>query len=162
MTKLPTDEAVYFADATHEEHQTKPAFGSVRKGSNSAVKTTTGRGRVNIHGAVCLKNFDVPFVEPVTVDGDSAVQLLAKIEANQPSKSLIRVIWDNAAYHRCAAVKKWLSRPKCRIHLIQLPTYCPACEKNSQKWKGFRSQVSDSFASSLTKTFGFWYNESAT
>jgi hypothetical protein len=31
------------------------------------------------------------------------------------------VIWDNAAYHRCAAVKKWLSRPKCRIHLIQLP-----------------------------------------
>ena len=54
MTKLPADEAVYFADAVHPEHQTKPAFGWVRKGSNPAVKTTAGRGRVNIHGAVCL------------------------------------------------------------------------------------------------------------
>ena len=86
MTKLPADEAVYFADAVHPEHQTKPAFGWVRKGSNPAVKTTAGRGRVNIHGAVCLENFDVPFVEPVTVDGDSAVQLLAKIEANTPKQ----------------------------------------------------------------------------
>jgi len=34
----------------------------------------------------------MPFVEPVTVDGDSAVQLLAKIEANNPSKSLVHVI----------------------------------------------------------------------
>ena len=51
MTKLPADEAVYFADAVHPEHQTKPAFGWVRKGSNPAVKTTAGRGRVTIHGA---------------------------------------------------------------------------------------------------------------
>jgi transposase len=180
MTKLASDEAVYFADAVHPEHQTKPAFGWVRKGSNPAVKTTAGRGRVNIHGAVCLENFDVPFVEPVTVDGDSAVQLLAKIEANNPSKSLVHVIWDNAAYHRCAAVKKWLSRPKCRIHLIQLPAYCPHLNPIErlwavlhahvthnrfyptqkqfanailnflrktipEKWKDFRSQVSDNF-----------------
>ncbi|MDT2076242.1 MAG: hypothetical protein RMX26_09660, partial [Planktomarina sp.] len=47
MTKLPANEAVYFADATHPEHQTKPAFGWVRKGSNPAVKTSAGRGRVN-------------------------------------------------------------------------------------------------------------------
>ena len=119
------DEAVYFADAVHPEHQTKPAFGWVRKGSNPAIKTTAGRGRVNIHGALCLENFDAPFVEPVTVDGHSAVQLLAKIEANNPAKSVIHVIWDNAAYHRCDAVKQWLARPDRRIHLIQLPAYCP-------------------------------------
>ena len=35
---------------------------------------------------MCLENFDMPFVEPVTVDGDSAVQLLAKIEANTPKQ----------------------------------------------------------------------------
>jgi hypothetical protein len=27
--------------------------------------TTSGRGRVNIHGALNLENFDVPFVEPI-------------------------------------------------------------------------------------------------
>jgi len=50
MTKLPASEAIYFADAVHPEHQTKPAFGWVRKGPNPAIKTTSGRGRVNIHG----------------------------------------------------------------------------------------------------------------
>ena len=84
MTKLPADEAVYFADAVHPEHQTKPAFGWVRKGSNPAVKTTAGRGRVNIHGAVYLEKFDAPFIKPVNVGGDSAAQILAKIEAPPP------------------------------------------------------------------------------
>ena len=106
LKSLVTNEAVHFADALHPKHQTKPAFGWVSRGSNLAVKTTAGYGRVNIHGAVCMENFDVPFVEPVSVDGDSAVQLLAKIEANNPTKSSIHVMWDNAAYHRRVAVKK--------------------------------------------------------
>ena len=141
MNKLPADEAVYFADAVHPEHQTKPAFGWVRKGAKPAVKTTAGRGRVNIHGAVCLENFDTPFVEPVTVDGNSAVQLLAKIEANNPTKSAIHVIWDNAAYHRCDAVKQWLSRPECRIHLIQLPAYCPHLNPIERLWAVLHAHV---------------------
>jgi len=99
------------------EHQTKSAFGWVRKGSNPAVKITAGRGRVSSHGAVCLENFDVPFVEPVNVDGNSAVQLLAKVEANNPTKSILHVIWDNAIYHRRNTVKKWLSCHEYRVHL---------------------------------------------
>jgi hypothetical protein len=39
---------------------------------------------VNIHGAVNLETFDAPFVEPTTVDGVSAVQLLTKIEERNP------------------------------------------------------------------------------
>jgi transposase len=51
------------------------------------------------------------------------------------------VIWDNAAYHRCAAVKKWLSRPKCRIHLIQLPTYCPHLNPIERLWAVLHAHV---------------------
>ena len=58
-----------------------------------------------------------------------------------PSKSLVHVIWDNAAYHRCAAVKKWLSRPKCRIHLIQLPTYCPHLNPIERLWAVLHAHV---------------------
>ena len=134
LNGLSDDEAVYFADAVHPEYQTKPAFGWVKKGADIAVQTTCGRGRVNIHGAICLENFDAPFVEPVTVDGNSAIQLLAKIEANNPTRSLIHVIWDNAAYHRCEEVKKWLSRPECRIRLIQLPPYCPHLNPIERLW----------------------------
>jgi hypothetical protein len=63
---LEADEAVYFADAVHPEYQTKPSHGWVKARSNPAIKTTAGRGRVNIHGTLNLKTFDTPFVEPTT------------------------------------------------------------------------------------------------
>jgi len=69
LNNLPADEAVYFSDAVHPEYQSKPSYGWARKGSNPAIQTTSGRGRVNIHGALNLETFDAPFVEPTTVDG---------------------------------------------------------------------------------------------
>jgi hypothetical protein len=76
MRGLPADEAVYFADAVHPEYQTKPAFGWVKEGSNPAVLSTAGRGRVNIHGAVNLENLGVSEtlcmrVSPCSFDGSS-------------------------------------------------------------------------------------------
>ena len=138
LNSLADDEAVYFApsqrfqantcqamDAVHPEYQSKPAFGWVKKGTNPTLKTTAGRARVNIHGALNLETFDTPFVAPSTVDGVSAVQLLATIEARNQDKCIIQVIWDNAAYHEGPDVRAFLSRKNCRIHLIQLPPYCP-------------------------------------
>jgi len=110
LTALPADEAVYFADAVHPEYQSKPAFGWVKKGTNPAIKTTSGRGRVNIHGALNLENFDTPLIAPATVDGASAAQLLAKIEARNPKKRRIHVIWDNAPYHKGPDVRAFLAR----------------------------------------------------
>jgi hypothetical protein len=135
MKTLPTGQAIYFADAVHPEHQTKPAFGWARKGSNRAEKTTAGRGRANIHGALCLENFDAPFVEFVTVEGNSAVHLLKKFQATNPTKSIIHVIWGTAAHHRCDAVKNWLAQPGCRIHLIQLLANCPHLSSIERLWR---------------------------
>ena len=68
LNSLADDEAVYFApsrrfqantcqamDAVHPEYQSKPAFGWVKKGANPTLKTTAGRARVNIHGALNLE-----------------------------------------------------------------------------------------------------------
>ncbi len=134
LRRLPAGEAVYFADAVHPEYQVRPAYGWIKKGSNTAVKTTSGRKRVNIHGALCLENFDAPFVEVVKVNGDSSIALLEKIEARNPAKSKIHVIWDNAPYHKCEKLRQWLSQPDCRIHLIQLPTYCPHLNPIERLW----------------------------
>lgn len=134
MKRMEADEAVYFADAVHPEYQTRPAFGWVKAGTMPAVETTAGRGRVNIHGALNLETFDAPFVEPVTVDGKSAVQLLAKIEARNPDKRMIHVIWDNAPYHKGQDVRAFLARPGCRIHLIPLPPYCPHLNSIERLW----------------------------
>lgn len=68
------------------------------------------------------------------MDGASAVQLLAKIEARNPGKRLIHVIWDNAAYHKGPDVRDFLARPGCRIHLIQLHPYCPHLNPIERLW----------------------------
>jgi transposase len=141
LCALPADEAVYFADAVHPEYQSRPAFGWMKKGSNTAIKTTAGRQRVNIHGALCLENFDAPFVEVIKVNGDSSVVLLAKIEAQNPTKSTIHVIWDNAPYHKCKQVRKWLSREDCRINLIRLPAYCPHLNPIERLWAVMHQHV---------------------
>jgi len=141
LTALPANEAVYFADSVHLEYQSKPSFGWVKKGTNPALKTTAGRGRVNIHGALNLENFDAPFVAPATVDGASAVQLLAKIEARNPEKCIIHVIWDNASYHKGPDVRAFLARKTCRIHLIQLPPYCPYLNPIERLWAVMHQHV---------------------
>ncbi len=161
MTEPGADEAVYFADAVHPEYQTKPAYGWVKAGSNPAVTTTAGRGRVNIHGALNLETFDTPFVEPTTVDGVSAVQLLAKIEARNPDKRIIHVIRDNAAYHKGPDIRAFLARPDCRIHLIQLPPYCPHLNPIERLWAVMHQHVTHNqyypsqkqFANAILKFF---------
>ena len=139
LNNLPADEAVYFSDAVHPEYQSKPAMVAARV--KPAIQTTSGRGRVNIHGALNLETFDAPFVEPTTVDGISSVQLLAKIEARNPDKRIIHVIWDNAPYHKGPDVRAFLSRKNCRIRLIQLPPYCPHLNPIERLWAVMHSHV---------------------
>ena len=55
---LPEDEAIYFAEASHPDHQVRPAHGWFYKDDRPAVSANSGRKRVNIHGALCLENFD--------------------------------------------------------------------------------------------------------
>jgi hypothetical protein len=114
LNNLPVDEAVHFSDAVHPDYQSKPSHVWSRKGSNPAIQTTSGRGRVNIHGALNLETFDAPFVEPTTVDGVSSVEILAKIEARNPDKRIIHVIWDNARYHKGPIPR----RPRCQSVLV--------------------------------------------
>jgi transposase len=98
LNSLRLDEAIYFVDAVHPEHQSKPAYGWIKKGEKIALKSSSGRRRVNIHGAVNLENFDCPFVEVETVNSDSTIALFKKIELRNPTKIAIYVFLDNAKY----------------------------------------------------------------
>ncbi|MFV0293670.1 MAG: transposase, partial [Paracoccus sp. (in: a-proteobacteria)] len=55
-------------------------------------------------------------------------------EARNPGKRRIHVIRDNAAYHKGQDVRDFLARPNCRIHLIQLPPYCPHLNPIERLW----------------------------
>ena len=131
---LPEDEAIYFGDAVHPDHQVRPAHGWFYKGDNPAVPANTGRRRVNIHGALCLETFDCPFVEAEKIDADTTIALFERLEANNKDKRTVHVILDNARYHHAAKVRQWLERPGCKINIIWLPSYAPHLNSIERLW----------------------------
>ena len=138
---LADDETVYFADAVHPEYQSRPTHGCVRREENVALRRTSGRKRVNLHGALDLESFDCPLVEADRINAVSTIALLDAIEARNPNKRRIHVILDNARYHHARLVKQWLARPQCRIELHFLPAYAPHLNAIERLWGVMHREV---------------------
>ncbi len=131
---LADDETVCFADAVHPEYQSRPAHGWIRKGAKVALRRTSGRQRLNLHGALNLENFHCPLVQAEKINAASTIALFEKLEASNPDKRSIYVIADNARYHHAVLVRQWLERPGCRIKLIFLPAYAPHLNAIERLW----------------------------
>ena len=129
LNSLADNEAVLFADAVHPTHAARPVGCWAPKQDKLAIEQTSGRQRINIHGALDLATGQTRMIEVATVDAASTIRLLEAIEALYPMLALIHVFLDNARYHHAKLVQDWLSRPDCRIRLHFVPAYCPAlCE----------------------------------
>ena len=153
MTKLPANEAVYFADATHPEHQTKPAFGWVVRAQTQRSKPLQGAAGSTSMAAYIWKNSMRRLLSLPMLAATIQYRFWQKSKRTPPSKSPIYVLWHNAAYHRWAAVKKWLSRPKCHIHLIQLPAYCPHLNPIERLWAILQAHLTHNRSYTAQKQF---------
>ena len=134
LNALGADEVVYFADAVHPEYQSRPAYGWVRKGDKVAVKRTTGRKRINLHGALCLEDFDCQIIEGESISAETTLRLLKRLTTRHPDKRTIHVVLDNARYHHARDVKAWLAQEGCRIKLHFLPPYAPNLNAIERLW----------------------------
>jgi transposase len=106
----------------------------VRKGEKLALDQTSGRDRLNIHGAINLETGQTRMIEAETIDAASTIRLLAAIEAMYPTMVWIYVFLDNARYHHAKAVQAWLARPGCRIKLHFIPAYSPHLNPIERLW----------------------------
>ena len=131
LNSLPDDEAVLFADAVHPTHAARPAGCWA---PNLAIEQTSGRQRINIHGAVDLETGQTRMIEVETVDAASTIRLLESIEAFYPMLVLIHVFLDNARYHHAKIVREWLAQPGRRIKLHFIPPYCPHLSPIERLW----------------------------
>lgn len=134
LNDLGTDETVLFVDAVHPTHAVRPAGCWAPKDSKVAVTQTSGRQRLNIHGAIDLETGKTRMLEMVTVDATSTIMLLIAIEAMCPGMRWIHLFLDNARYHHAKLVKAWLARPDCRIKLHFIPAYCPHLNPIERLW----------------------------
>ena len=89
LNSLGDDEAVLFADAVHPTHAARPAGCWAPKQEKLAIEQTSGRDRINIHGAIDLATGQTRMIEVVTVDAISTIRLLESIEALYPMLVLI-------------------------------------------------------------------------
>ena len=131
---LGNDEAVLFADAVHPTHAARPVGCWGPKADKLAIEQTSGRQRINIHGAINLETGQTRMIEAETVDAASTITLLEAIEALYPMLALIHVFLDNARYHHAKLVQEWLARPDCRIKLHFIPSYCPHLNPIERLW----------------------------
>lgn len=131
---LPDDEVILFLDAVHPTHMAKTGKVWMKKTDNRHVLSNTGRERINIHAALNVATGQFNFMNNATVDANSTVQLLQKLETAYPDKKKIHVYLDNAAYHYSKLVKAWLARPDNRIILHFLPPYCPHLNSIERLW----------------------------
>ena len=134
LNQLSADEAVIFADAVHPTHAVRPVGCWAPKEVAIAVEQSSGRDRLNIHGAVDLETGQTIMKDVLSVDALSTILLLTAIEALYPGMRLIHVFLDNARYHHAKLVQAWLTRPDCRIRLHFVPAYCPHLNPIERLW----------------------------
>jgi transposase len=134
LNTMGPDEAVLFLDAAHPTHQVRPAGCWARKDVALAVEQTTGRNRLNIHGAINLETGQTHILTAETIDGLSLIKLLSEIERTHTAMRRIHVFLDNAKYHKADIVKEWLAKAGRKVVLHFLPPYCPHLAPIERLW----------------------------
>lgn len=142
MVELPAGDVVYFLDAVHPQHNTRPAYGWIPTGEEKEIPANSGRRRLNLNGALNAADVtDVVVVESASVNADSTWELYQKLAAKHPDAPNIHVICDNAAYYKSGALKEKLENS--RIHQIFLPPYSPNLNLIERLWKFLRKKAID-------------------
>jgi transposase len=142
QNSLDPDEAVVFADAVHPTHQSRPGGMWVPKGERVALRTASGRQRLNIHGAIDLESGTTVIREACVIDALSTIALLEAIERAFPNKKRIYVYLDNAKYHHARMVREWLGRKERRVVVRFVPSYCAHLNPIERLWGVMHYHVS--------------------
>jgi transposase len=138
---LDADETIVYVDAVHPTHQAQAAGRWLPRGQRCAFDVTTGRDRLNLHGAIDLETGLTRIKEVQTVDAQSSIDLFASLERAYSTMSRIHVFLDNARYHHARAVQDWLQQPGRRIVLHFVPPYCPHLNPIERLWKVMHENV---------------------
>ncbi len=141
--KLGKNDQIYFSDATHPTHNTKPSYGWIKKGKRNDVyiKSNTGRKRINVLGALNIQSKQAVVLESETINAQAIIILLEAIKQKQ-KHGKVYVVLDNAKYHHAKVVKNWLLNHP-RFSLIFLPPYSPNLNLIERLWRFFHQKVTN-------------------
>lgn len=135
------DEVILFGDGVHPTHNIHKTKAWIKRGEDKQIKTNTGRGRLNINGALNLEGMSITVHFSETINAEETMKLFDKIQSAYPDKRTIYLIVDNARYYKNIAVQAYLADPVCRIKLKFLPTYSPNLNFIERLWKFMKKYI---------------------
>jgi transposase len=133
------NDPVYFGDGCHPQYNSIPSHGWIRRGIEKELKSNAGRQRVNIHGAIDIDTLNTVTDFTDSINSQSTIRLLKKLELKHPDAKVIHLIVDNAKYYKSRLVKDFLKRSKVKIHF--LPGYSPNLNLIERLWKFFKKKI---------------------
>lgn len=141
--QLTEKDHIYFSDATHPTHNTKPSYGWIKRGKKNDVyiQSNTGRKRLNILGALDIADKKAVVLERETIDAQSIIAMCEEIKKKQPHGK-VYIILDNAKYHHARIVNNWFLRHP-RFKRIFLPAYSPNLNIIERLWRFFHTKVTN-------------------
>ncbi len=137
--EIEEGDQIYFLDATHPQHNTRPSYGWILKGTDKLIKSNTGRDRINLNGALNAKTLEVVIREDDRINGVSTINLLSQLLDKHPT-GRIYLIWDNARYYYSRQVQHYL-RGHPRLIPRFLPPYSPNLNLIERLWRLFHQKV---------------------
>lgn len=162
-TELGQKDRIYFLDATHPTHNTRAAYGWILKGkqNDKYVKSTSGRKRLNLNGALNFSEKTAIVLEEKTIDAVATTRLLDAI-AKKQKHGKVYIILDNAKHHHARIVRRWMLHHP-RFKLLYLPAYSPNLNIIERLWRFFHQQVTynryfESFKEFKDTTLDFFKN----
>lgn len=138
-----SEDKIYFVDATHPQHNNMPFYGWIYKGETKAIKTNSGRTRLNLNGALNLEDMQITILSEKTINTHAMMRLILSIEEKQPTGDIFLVV-DNASYNHSHELHLFLTDHP-RIHLKYLPAYSPNLNIIERLWKFFHSKHHDAY-----------------
>ena len=143
------DEPILFIDGVHPTQGTKLAYGWMPKGRKTVIETTGSRTRLNIMGALNLKDIgSTVFREYDTINSLNIGKFFIAIRESYPITQKVHIILDGAGYHRSELVQDWAYVMNIELHY--LPPYSPNLNPIERLWKVMNEGVRNNryFASS--------------
>lgn len=130
---MSDDDHLVFMDGVHPTHAVRLSHGWIKRGERKEIPTNGSQKRINILGALDLEKMALHAKEYQTINSEAIIAFLTHLLGMMP-RGMVHVILDQARYHTCREVKKWLLLNP-RICLHYLPPYSPNLNAIEPLWK---------------------------
>lgn len=128
-------DAIFVMDAVHPEHQVRSSHRWRPQRATPAVKTTTGRQRVNVLGALDVAHGQFIAREATSVTGAEVASLLRDMHAQLKDRHRkVHVYLDNAGYNRPRCVQQVVDELNGWLEVHYLPAYAPHLNPIERLW----------------------------